>query len=381
MVSKRGWGRENAVILFRSTRAEFPPCTQTLSIKRAWGGHEDYVLASRRLTVGDERTLILNEGAHYAARIASPTPVTSLGVFFRPRMAEELAGAAAQSTAELLAREHESVRASCGFAEHLRPIGAPTEALLMGLRDAVMAGDHDVGWLEEQLQSLLWTLLRAEPGWRARRQSLAGACRSAHTELLARVDHATDYILSCHTQPLALDDIAQAARLSKYHLVRMFRQVHGTTPMAFLTRVRTRQAERLVRDTSLSLSEVVEVTGLGSRQTLFRPLRIVQTGLLAACTASITTGSCAGRVNSVVQIGQSSDETPASTQFTDGQYQFIAALLQRQVDRIIFRVHDAKKAWVAEVLRASSAPQNLVVEEHADIVAVTEGELLHLVAV
>lgn len=46
------WGHANAVILFRTRQAEIPPYTQALSIKRAWGGSEDYVLPARRLRVG-----------------------------------------------------------------------------------------------------------------------------------------------------------------------------------------------------------------------------------------------------------------------------------------------------------------------------------------
>ena len=51
--------------------------------------------------------------------------------------------------------------------------------------------------------------------------------------------------------------------------MRVFRQIHGATPMAFLARTRTAHAERLVLNTVLSLDEVVEMSGFGSRQTLF----------------------------------------------------------------------------------------------------------------
>ena len=205
--------------------------------------------------------------------------MTSLGVYFRPGMVQECAGALGQSAAEALDGEREPApRADCGFAEHLRPLDSRIDAQLTDTRDAVLAGrvdDHgqDDSWLEEQLQSLLTAMLAAEPGWRARSQRLAGQIRSAHAELLRRVDGATDLILSCYTQPLRLDDIAAQARLSKYHLVRVLRQFHGATPMAFLARTRTAHAERLVLDRALSLDEVVGLSGIGSRQTLFRQLR------------------------------------------------------------------------------------------------------------
>jgi len=275
------WGRENAVVMGWSQDVEFPPHTQTLSIKRAWGGEgEDYLLPTRRLRVGAGHCLILNQGGHYGARIRSAEPMLSFGVFFRPDMADELAHAARQSLAEALAADGENGRLALGFAEHLRPADDALGAELTGLRDAILAaggaqlGDaDDEAWLEERLQLLLWRMLEAEPGWRARSHRLAALSRSQHAELLARIDRATDFMLSCHAQTLSLDDIAAVAQLSKYHFVRCFRALQGCTPMAWLTRLRTTHALRLLRDSTLTLDMVAARSGLGSRQTLFRQLK------------------------------------------------------------------------------------------------------------
>jgi len=267
------WGRENAVVLGHATQAEFQPYTQALSVKRAWGGREDYLLPSRRVAVDDDHFLVLNAGAHYGARIESPTPVLSMAVFFRPGMAAGIAAAARRGACGLLDEAADDVPAETGFAEHLRPLDTATGAWFDGLRDAILAGEDDEQWLEERLQALAHALLRGEPGWRARSLRLAEVSRSAHAELLERVDRAADFILSCHTQPITLDDIAAAGRLSKYHLVRVFRQVHGVTPMTLVARARTRTAARLLRDDSLTLEEIARLCGFGSRHTLFRQLR------------------------------------------------------------------------------------------------------------
>jgi AraC-like DNA-binding protein len=275
------WGRENAVVMGHAREVEFPPHTQTLSIKRAWGGEgETYLLEGRQLRVAAEHSLVLNEGRHYGAQIRSRQPVLSLGVFFRPGLAEELAHSARRSLAQVLDDETQTGRVAHSFAEHLRPAEGQVGAQLEALRDAVLAGrgespgdPQDEAWLEERLQSLLWAMLEAEPGWRQRSDRLAGHSRHHHAELLARIDRATDFILSCHARPLDLDTIAGVARLSRYHFVRLFRAAHGCTPMSYLARVRARTALRLLDDPSLSLDEVAERAGLGSRTTLFRLLR------------------------------------------------------------------------------------------------------------
>jgi AraC-like DNA-binding protein len=267
------WGRENAVVLGRATQAEFQPYTQALSVKRAWGGSEDYLLPTRRVAVDEDHFLVLNAGAHYGARIASRTPVLSMAVFFRPGLAAGIAAAARRGVRGLLDETAEGTPADTGFAEHLRPLDAAAGAWFDGLRDAILAGEDDEQWLEERLQDLAQALLRDEPGWRSRSLRLADMSRSAHAELLARADRAADFILSCHTQPLTLDDIAAAGRLSKYHLVRVFRQLHGMTPMTLVARARARTAARLLRDASLTLEEIARLSGFGSRHTLFRQLR------------------------------------------------------------------------------------------------------------
>ena len=275
------WGHENAVVMGLSRDVEFPPHTQTLSIKRAWGGEgEDYLLPTRRLRVDAGRCLILNQGGHYGARIRSREPVLSFGVFFRPGMAEEIAHAAHQTLPEALAAGGENGRLLTGFAEHLRPAEGALNGDLTQLRDAILAGRGavlgdagDEAWLEESLQSLLWRTLEAEPGWRSRSGRLAALSRGQHAELLARLDRAADFMLSCHAEPLTLDEIAAVARLSKYHFVRCFRALHDCTPMAWLTRLRADHARRLLADPALSLDEVARLSGLGSRQTLFRQLK------------------------------------------------------------------------------------------------------------
>jgi len=267
------WGRENAVVLGTTTRAEFEPWTQTLSIKRAWGGEESYLLEGRRLAVDEARTLVLNEGARYGARIASLRPVTSLAVFFRPGMADEVAAAALEGWPRALAHGPGVGRRATGFAEHLRPSDDRVGARLLAIRDAVRGGEDDEDWLEEQCHELLGAMLAAELGWRARAGRLAELSRSSRDELLARVDRATDCLLTRHAERVTLDELAASAALSKFHLLRAFRAVHGVTPMSMLAAVRTRAAVRLLEDESQSLEEVAQASGFGSRQTLFRHLR------------------------------------------------------------------------------------------------------------
>ncbi|WP_175423682.1 helix-turn-helix domain-containing protein [Inhella inkyongensis] len=268
------WGRENVVVLGRTRFAEYVPIRHRLSVKRSWGGPEDYLLESRRLTVDEDQLLILNEGATYGSRIASRLQVLSMGVFFRPGLAPEMQAALRQSTAQWLDRGPLAESGpQPGFAENIRPVQGAVGRRLDAMRAAIEAGEDDELWLEEQMQALLAAMWQDETQWRARSQALHGMSASQHAELLRRVDAATDCLHSRYTESLTLDDLAQAARLSKFHLLRAFQRVHGQTPHQMLTQQRVQAARRLMDATELSLDEVARMSGLGTRQTLWRQLR------------------------------------------------------------------------------------------------------------
>src|SRR6185369_6436564 len=85
--------------------------------------------------------------------------------------------------------------------------------------------------------------------------------------------------------------------------------------------------------------------------------------------------------SSVCHLSQATDKSPAAAQFADRQHQLVAAFLQRKINRVVFRIDDAQKPGVAKILRAAPAKKNLAVQKHADVVAVAEVELFHLLAI
>ncbi len=269
------WGRENMVVLGTALQAEYVCDTPLLTVKKSWGGAEQFIFNRKRLAVDDDHYLVLQDGSQYEFQINSPLPVTSMSVFFRPGMAEELSRAASLGPDALLEHGSDTPRQTCFFEEHVRPTHTAIDLELERLRDGVLSGQTDELWLEEQLQNLLWAMRAAEPGYRARGLTLTEASRSAYMELLARVDRAADYLISYQADAITLDDLAAVANLSKYHLVRLFARVHGATPFEFLAKARARTAHRLLSTSDLSIDEVARLSGHGSRSTLFRQLRKV----------------------------------------------------------------------------------------------------------
>jgi len=64
--------------------------------------------------------------------------------------------------------------------------------------------------------------------------------------------------------PLDLDELAGVAAISKFHLVRVFDEITGTTPHHFLACLRVQRAKELLLNTALPISEVCLEVGYNS---------------------------------------------------------------------------------------------------------------------
>lgn len=268
------WGRENCVIAARTRHAEYPPYQQTLSVKAAWGGHEDYFVDGRRVSVHDDTFLILNERRTYASCLHSLTPVTSFAVFFRPGMAAEVERCHALAPEVLLEHWHEP-GPGVEFAEHSRRHDRLITPVLRFIRHHAEAGLTDESWYEEQLYFLLQRMQALH------RRDLAAAAllpvRRAATrrELFRRLGLCSDFMHAHYENPLRLADIASAGHLSPYYCLRLFQALHRRTPTSYLSEVRTRAAVRLLADSSLPAEAIAARVGFESRSTLYRHLKRV----------------------------------------------------------------------------------------------------------
>lgn len=66
------------------------------------------------------------------------------------------------------------------------------------------------------------------------------------------------------TEPLTLDDLAEAASVTPSHLVRLFRKHLDTTPMRLLWDTRVSRGADMLRDTGLSVADVAYRLGFSS---------------------------------------------------------------------------------------------------------------------
>jgi AraC family transcriptional regulator len=90
----------------------------------------------------------------------------------------------------------------------------------------------------------------------------------ARTRDEARMQRVCDYMQAHLAEEVSLQDLAKVAYLSRFHLIRMFKQTHGATPYQHLTRLRTERAQRLLATSDTPITQIALECGF-TNQTHF----------------------------------------------------------------------------------------------------------------
>lgn len=266
------WGRESAVICARSRHAEYADFKQLLSIKAAIGGAEDYFIDGRRMTVDDDSFAIINCDRTYASRIEAPRPIQSFSIFF-DRSLPAQAWQSLSRAQSALDWPVDAGQRQVEFAEGLYEHDDLVSPALRHIRAAVDSGHVEDAWLDEQLLFLLARMLRLHHR-KLRIEAVVPSRKPAtRKELLRRLNLGVDYMLTRYREPVRLKDIAQAAHLSPFHFLRVFKSVHRISPSGYVNRKRARVALRLLRGSNWTMDAVADHVGFGSRTSLYRHLK------------------------------------------------------------------------------------------------------------
>jgi len=279
-------GARHAIVACDCAGSTIPPGFDRPSLRTMRRGAELLRFGARRLRLDEDAYLIANAGGDRSSAYAGGAGVVSplLIVFGRAALAQS------RLAPEAAADEADPATDAAGFLDTLQPHGGAVTQLLRQIERGVQLRVDDALWWDERIALLLAAVLDAEAALRRREGAVAALKPATRRELLRRVLIASDHIQSHYDQPLALHDIAAAAHLSAFHLVRLFQCVHGITPHAYLTRKRLGVALRLLAHTPLGLEEIAARTGLGTRSSLFRHLRRQQGSGAAALRARAGAG-------------------------------------------------------------------------------------------
>jgi AraC family transcriptional regulator len=244
-----------------------------LSLKCMLNGRALYKIDRAEFSVDDGGYLILNDGQPYSIEIASPTRVETFVLWFPPGWAEEVLRSSTLPTESLLSEPATDGAINASFFERYTPHDGAVSPKVRALR-AAFKGKEVIGdeWLEEKLRELLASMLWTQRAVKRDTDNLPAVRASTREELWRRVNRARDFLHAHLDSPIGLSDVAAAACLSPFHLLRTFHAAFRQTPHQYLNQCRLDRAKFLLEKTRIPITDICLECGfmsLGSFSALF----------------------------------------------------------------------------------------------------------------
>jgi AraC family transcriptional regulator len=241
----------SSIVTGSARRYELDRFSGPLSVKSVVRGVATWETASGRFEIGPGTALILNDREEYSLTIDSPQPVETFCVFFATGFVEDARHATVNASDTLL--DGGSAPAAT-FSERLA-YGGPLVAAM-----ALVRRSRD----EAAIVALAQVLARTLCDTGERMERLPAARAATRAELHRRIAMATEYIHANLGEPLSLEAIAAAARLSPFHCHRVFHSYHGVTPHEYITRLRLARSRMLMSSSSRTVLEIAQDCGFES---------------------------------------------------------------------------------------------------------------------
>ena len=130
------------------------------------------------------------------------------------------------------------------------------ELLTMLIKLGRMQAMENVEFQTRNLLSEIWLLLMEDA-----RDMFQGSKRGPYSENQTRIMDMLSYIHENYDHKILLEEIAEAASVSSRECIRCFQDCIHKTPFDYVQDYRIRQAEKLLTETDLSVTEIAYATG------------------------------------------------------------------------------------------------------------------------
>jgi len=247
--------------------------TGSTSIKSFYHGTAEYRLDNGITKVDTQRYLLLNDNQPYTITTDSTKEVESFCVFFTPECANRGGFDLSNDEGRLLDDPFYVPSGQIEFIDQTYWHDDLVTPVLRNLREKFPSFGGDSMWLDEQLCMLLQGMLLLHTDVLSKVNKISSVRKATREELFRRVSIAQEVILERFRETLTLAELSEVAALSTNHLIRTYKQAFGVTPHQHIVSLRLQEAGRLLRRTSLSVSDVCSTVGfesLGSFSAAFR---------------------------------------------------------------------------------------------------------------
>lgn len=267
---------KNEIINERTFNARTAVRSGKYALNVVFSGEADYTIEKRKIRLVPDSFIYLNHDTVYTNWIDSNVEVRTLSVLFDPDFVQDFENSNLLRDHLLLDNPHGYPQRESRFVESIYPLQGNIKFNALQLSKHIENGLNDQFLLTEYTTHCLldyYSLYHSEIINReASLQFLSGSTKA---EILKRLSLARDFMISNYNRRIHLEEIAQMACLSVNHLLRTFKQAYQQSPHQFLTEVRLQQAKHLLKNTELTVNEIVNIIGFECSSSFIRLFRSI----------------------------------------------------------------------------------------------------------
>lgn len=246
----------NVVIHAHSSFQHRPDIKGTLSLFTNLNGHSYCEAGGNRVQITPQQYFVSNFEQEYTLHIEQP--VETFNLHFSKSITDDCLRNMLSGEADLIDNPGTTVT-EVGFWNILYP---KTPELAATIRAFAAEGPYlTESEQEERLLLILTHLFSGHHQLLKAHTKLPATKTATRLETLKRLRVAHDYIHSHYTGVITLEQLANAACMSKFHFLRLFKALYHCSPMVYISRLRIEKACELLQSGYLTTGQVSEALG------------------------------------------------------------------------------------------------------------------------
>ncbi len=245
-----------------------------LSIKVGWKGEEDYYFRDGIRSISKGKYLVVNRHQEFDCYLKSREPIEAFCLYLGKDVMEAAWTKLTQKEEILLSDPNKGYGVEPHFLEKVftleeNELGQYLAQLIPRLHSPFRHHQLDFNLI---YYTLAEKLILSQEKINEQINRLSATRQSTREELYRRLSLAHHYILENFTTDIQLDQLAREAMLSKYHLLRAYKEVYGMTPYRHVLYLRLEKAKVLLQK-NYSMEEIASALGFCDRRSFTKTFR------------------------------------------------------------------------------------------------------------
>jgi AraC-like DNA-binding protein len=264
---------DNVIIHSRLYQFEKKVHDSGLSIKLGHKGEEHYYIGNQKYSVAPGKYLLVNRHQSFDCYLNASQAVEAFCLYLSKDTIVETAHCLNTKQDHLLSELYSSKAEEPVFFEKVyRTDEDMLGQFLENLRPVLESGQ--LFDLDNFFYTLAEHLLISQAQVHQQINRIDAARRSTREELYRRLSIAKSYIFDHYKKDIQLEELSKVAMLSKYHLLRSYRQAFGITPYRQVLDLRLKEATTLLSQ-GMTLEKIAMHLGFSDRRSFTKAFKKV----------------------------------------------------------------------------------------------------------